>query len=63
MLRKERINSLKENIEKYLSGFAVPDHWFSGSILVSIDGNILINNGYGMANYELNVPNSAVLAL
>ena len=59
MLRKERINSLKENIEKYLSGFAVPDHWFSGSILVSIDGNIIINNGYGMANYELNVPNSA----
>lgn len=59
MLSKEIINVLKENIEKYISSFAVPGHWFSGSILVSIDSNILINNGYGMANYELNVPNSA----
>ena len=59
MARKEIINGLKEKIEKYLSSFAVPYHWFSGSILVSIEGNILINNGYGMANYELNVPNSA----
>lgn len=52
------INNIKENIEKYLNGFTMPDHWFSGSILVSINGNILINKGYGMANYELDIPNN-----
>jgi CubicO group peptidase (beta-lactamase class C family) len=32
------------------------DH-FSGSILVARDGQPIMSKGYGMANYELNVPN------
>ncbi|HEY4785684.1 MAG TPA: serine hydrolase [Bacteroidales bacterium] len=31
---------------------------FNGSILVEKDGKILFNKGYGMANFELQVPNS-----
>ncbi|HEX8282653.1 MAG TPA: serine hydrolase [Pyrinomonadaceae bacterium] len=31
---------------------------FSGSILVARDGQPLISKGYGMANYELDVPNT-----
>lgn len=31
---------------------------FSGSILIARDGSPVISKGYGMANYELNVPNS-----
>jgi CubicO group peptidase (beta-lactamase class C family) len=31
---------------------------FSGSILIAKGGEILINKGYGMANYELNVINT-----
>jgi CubicO group peptidase (beta-lactamase class C family) len=31
--------------------------WFSGSVLVAKGGKILASKGYGMANYELDVPN------
>ena len=31
---------------------------FSGSVLVAKAGKPVLNNGYGMANYELDVPNS-----
>lgn len=31
---------------------------FSGSVLVAHKGNILLSKGYGMANYELEVPNA-----
>jgi CubicO group peptidase (beta-lactamase class C family) len=31
---------------------------FNGSILVAKGGRLLLNQGYGMANYELNVPNT-----
>ena len=31
---------------------------FSGAILIARRGQILLSKGYGMANYELNVPNS-----
>jgi CubicO group peptidase (beta-lactamase class C family) len=31
---------------------------FSGSILIAKGGKILLSKGYGMANYELNVPNT-----
>ena len=31
---------------------------FSGSILMAKGGEILVNKGYGMANYELQVPNT-----
>jgi CubicO group peptidase (beta-lactamase class C family) len=32
--------------------------WFSGAILVAKDGKIILSKGYGMANYELDVPNT-----
>jgi len=31
---------------------------FNGSILVVKNGKVLVNKGYGMANYELGVPNT-----
>jgi CubicO group peptidase (beta-lactamase class C family) len=31
---------------------------FSGSVLIARHGHILLSKGYGMANYELSVPNS-----
>lgn len=31
---------------------------FSGSILIARNGSPIVNKGFGMANYELNVPNS-----
>ncbi len=31
---------------------------FSGSILIARDGKVLISKGYGMANYETDVPNT-----
>jgi CubicO group peptidase (beta-lactamase class C family) len=33
---------------------------FSGAILVSLDGEILLSSGYRYANWELNVPNSSL---
>jgi CubicO group peptidase (beta-lactamase class C family) len=32
--------------------------WFSGSVLVARGGKIILTKGYGMANYELGVPNT-----
>jgi CubicO group peptidase (beta-lactamase class C family) len=33
-------------------------NWFSGSVLVARGGQIVLSRGYGMANYELDVPNT-----
>jgi CubicO group peptidase (beta-lactamase class C family) len=33
-------------------------HWFTGSVLVARGGQVLLSRGYGMANYELDVPNT-----
>src|SRR5256886_3418647 len=32
--------------------------WFSGSILIAQNGKVLVSKGYGMANAELEVPNT-----
>jgi len=32
--------------------------WFSGSILIAQNGKVLVSKGYGMANLELEVPNT-----
>lgn len=37
---------------------AVAHDWFSGSVLIARDGKPIVSRGYGMANYELNVPNT-----
>lgn len=44
-------------VDEYMNA-AVKINSFSGSILVARNGQPLISKGYGMANIELNVPNS-----
>ena len=44
-------------VEEYMNA-AVRVNRFSGSILVARDGQPEISKGYGMANYELDVPNT-----
>ena len=43
--------------DEYMSAAARVNH-FSGSVLVARDGQPLFSKGYGMANYELGVPNT-----
>lgn len=47
---------ISSKIDQYLKAYESKG-WFSGSILVAKQGEILISKGYGMANYELDVPN------
>lgn len=44
-------------IDKYMAA-AVEHERFIGSILVARDGKPIVNKGYGMANYELDAPNT-----
>ena len=49
---------LRNKLDSYMNE-QVREKKFSGSILVAQKGKVLISKGYGMANYELDVPNSA----
>lgn len=44
-------------VSEYMANAVQFDH-FSGAVLVARDGKPIISKGYGMANYELNVPNN-----
>lgn len=44
-------------MEKLMTMYA-EQKWFSGSVLVVQKGKVLLSKGYGMANYELDVPNT-----
>lgn len=44
-------------VDEYMKAVVRAEH-FSGSILVAKDGRPLVSKGYGMANYELGVPNT-----
>lgn len=46
-----------EKIQSYLDK-QTENKNFSGSVLIESKGKILVNKGYGMANYELKVPNT-----
>lgn len=46
------------NIDAYLKAAVSVKH-FSGAVLVARAGKPLISSGYGMANYELDVPNTS----
>lgn len=48
---------LAARIDEYM-GAAVRFNHFSGSVLVARDGPPVLSKGYGMANYELGVPNT-----
>jgi CubicO group peptidase (beta-lactamase class C family) len=49
--------SLSARIEAYLAPFLADGH-LSGTLLVARNGEILFERAYGMANYELSVPNT-----
>lgn len=57
MTNKNSIEIIKNNIENYF-GELDDKKKFSGQLLVSIKGEKVISKGFGMANYELNVPNT-----
>ncbi|NIM89986.1 MAG: serine hydrolase [Candidatus Aminicenantes bacterium] len=48
---------LESKVDEYIHAH-LKLHKFSGSILIAQKGKILMSKGYGMANYELGVPNT-----
>ena len=50
-------DQITAKVDEYMNA-AVKVESFSGSILVARDGKPVVSKGYGMANIELNVPNS-----
>jgi CubicO group peptidase (beta-lactamase class C family) len=50
-------NQVSQRLRSYLSPFAETGN-FTGGVLVARHGRVLLRQSYGMANYELNVPNS-----
>ncbi len=62
--RKELIMKFLNNkkqievqVDEYINAYEKKGQ-FSGAIFIAKNGNILVNKGYGMANYELDVPNN-----
>lgn len=49
LVKKTKIDSYIESLTK--------DKKFSGTVLVAKNGKIILNKGYGMANYEFNIKN------
>ena len=50
-------SELTSRVEEYMAARVARNH-FSGSILIARDGKVLFSRGYGMANVELDVPNT-----
>lgn len=48
---------LAARVDEYLNDLAKQNR-FSGSVLIARDGRVLVSKGYGMANYEEDVPNT-----
>ena len=48
---------LVSSVDEYLSGLSKQNR-FSGSVLIARDGKVLFSRGYGMADYEDDVPNT-----
>lgn len=51
-------NEIYTEIDSYMNS-ATEINLFNGSILVAENGNIVISKGYGMANFEFEIPNSS----
>lgn len=51
------VQDIESKGDEYINAYIKMER-FSGSILIAKDGNILLKKGYGMANYELEVPNT-----
>src|SRR5215213_5860151 len=50
--------TLEQRIDRFVKPYAATNN-FTGVILVRQGGRVQLEKGYGMANYELGVPNSA----
>ena len=50
-------SGLEAEIDAYIEPF-VKAAGFSGTLLIAKGGEVLVNKGYGMANYEWDVPNT-----
>jgi CubicO group peptidase (beta-lactamase class C family) len=48
---------IEAKVDEYVKPYLVMKD-FSGSLLIAKDGEVLLSKGYGMANYELDVPNT-----
>ena len=48
---------LEAKVDAYVKPYLASRN-FSGAILIARDGKVLVSKGYGMANYELDVPNT-----
>jgi len=51
-------HALATKLDDYLTA-AVQHDYFSGTVLIAKDGKPLFEKSYGMANYELNAPNTS----
>lgn len=49
--------TIESKVDAYLKPY-LDLNGFSGSILIAKGGRVLLSKGYGMANFELNVPNA-----
>ena len=49
--------SIAPKIDEYLNAL-VKAGWFNGSVLIAREGKVIVNKGYGMANFELEAPNT-----
>jgi CubicO group peptidase (beta-lactamase class C family) len=47
--------SLEQRIDRFVGPYVAGNN-FTGVILVRRNGRVMLNKGYGMANYELGVP-------
>jgi CubicO group peptidase (beta-lactamase class C family) len=50
-------SDIGRKVDEYVQTFLSIKN-FSGSVLIAKEGKILVRRGYGMANYELDVPNT-----
>src|SRR4051812_18179716 len=48
---------LQKRVDAYIAPFVAGNN-FSGGVLIARKGTVRLNKGYGLANVELNVPNS-----
>ena len=48
---------LASRLDRHVQAY-VDQQWFNGSVLVARDGKPVLSKGYGMANFEWNVPNN-----
>src|SRR6267378_5020585 len=53
----DRVPSLEAEVDAFVQPYMEGNN-FSGSILIARQGKVLISKGYGMADYELSVPNT-----